>query len=199
MNTNKRIAVAAAVVFLVVLTFLSGRFQPDAKDTADQPSTPPAEGTVEQNDEPKATDDPRITRLADGRTVLNASADQAKQLYQDADPQRDLEIVADILTHYLQVFREKPFGSENTEILAQLLGENPKRIAFLSPDSPALSSQNELLDRWGSPFIFHPLTTEAMDIRSVGPDQILWTDDDLSLPFETLEKELQLQPGEDRI
>lgn len=199
MNTNKRIAITAAVVFLVVLTFLSGKFKPRPDQLADEPNAIVPIEKEEQAKEPKVETDSRITRLPDGRMLLISAINKGEELYKDGDPQRDLEIVAEILEEYIRFFQEKPFGSENREILDQLLGANSKKLVFLSPESPALSQENELLDRWGSPLIFHPLTTNTMDIRSLGPDQVLWTEDDLSLPFEALEKGLQLQPSGDSL
>ena len=56
----------------------------------------------------------------------------------------------------------------------------------------ALSANGDLLDRWGSPFIFHPLNADLMNVRSIGPDQTPWTDDDLSLNLQDVEAELGL-------
>ena len=73
-------------------------------------------------------------------------------------------------------------------------GGNPKNVFFLDPNLSALNEHGELLDRWGSPFVFHSLKADLMDIRSPGPDRELWTKDDLSLDHENTEAELRLKP-----
>ena len=57
----------------------------------------------------------------------------------------------------------------------------PKKVNFIDPESAALTSANELVDRWGSPFQFHPISGTEMEILSFGPDKTLWTEDDLTL------------------
>ena len=37
----------------------------------------------------------------------------------------------------------------------------------------------ELVDRWGTPYFFHSVSAEKMEIVSAGPDKELWTDDDV--------------------
>jgi hypothetical protein len=138
--------------------------------------------------------DARLTRFADGTVHFNAAIDRSLELHQDGNPQVDLEIVQQTLTDYRYIFKENPVGTENAEIVSHLLGSNPRNVVFLDPASPALSPQKELLDRWGSPFVFHPLTAQIMDVRSLGPDRKLWTDDDLSLDVEETEDELFLYP-----
>jgi hypothetical protein len=70
-----------------------------------------------------------------------------------------------------------PVG-ENSEITAALTGRNRLSYAFILPGSPAINSKGELCDRWGTPFFFHQLSGERMEIRSAGPDRKLWTPDD---------------------
>jgi hypothetical protein len=70
-----------------------------------------------------------------------------------------------------------PVG-ENNEITASLMGRNKLGYAFIPPDCPAVNSRGELCDRWGTPYFFHQLSGEQMEIRSAGPDHHLWTEDD---------------------
>jgi hypothetical protein len=70
-----------------------------------------------------------------------------------------------------------PVG-ENNEITAVLRGKNRLGYAFIPQDCPAVNAKGELCDRWGSPFFFHQLSGEKMEIRSAGPDHRLWTADD---------------------
>lgn len=71
-----------------------------------------------------------------------------------------------------------PVGS-NAEIMKSLMGGNPKGAVLGPPEGQYLNPQGELLDRWGTPIFFHQLSGTSMEIRSAGPDKILWTQDDV--------------------
>ena len=59
-------------------------------------------------------------------------------------------------------------------------GENPKQAKFLKPEDGMRTNPNgELIDPWGTPYFFHQLSGHEMEIRSAGPDKIMWTADDL--------------------
>jgi hypothetical protein len=80
---------------------------------------------------------------------------------------------------YNQMYGGNPVGI-NSEITSQLSGNNPKHINFLNPDEGMRVNDNgELVDPWGTPYFFHQLSGTDMQIRSAGPDKIMWTDDDL--------------------
>jgi hypothetical protein len=97
------------------------------------------------------------------------------------DVHSDLRLVNEIFIAYRgAVHAGNPVG-ENSEITAALKGRNRLGFAFIPPDSPAINSKGELCDRWGSPYFFHQLSGEKMEIRSAGPDRRLWTADDLVL------------------
>jgi hypothetical protein len=94
------------------------------------------------------------------------------------DVHADLRIVNAIFVAYRgAVHLEDPVG-ENGEITRALTGRNKIGFAFIPPDCPALNAKGELCDRWGSPYFFHQLSGERMEIRSAGPDKRLWTADD---------------------
>jgi len=76
-------------------------------------------------------------------------------------------------------FGGNPVGS-NPEITRQLSGGNPRHINFLNADAGMRVNENgELVDPWGKPYFFHQLSGQEMEIRSAGPDGIMWTPDDL--------------------
>jgi hypothetical protein len=94
------------------------------------------------------------------------------------DVHSDLRLVNEIFIAYRGATRaEDPVG-ENSEITAVLTGRNPLGYAFIPGDCPALNSRGELCDRWGTPYFFHQLSGQKMEIRSAGPDHRLWTVDD---------------------
>jgi hypothetical protein len=109
---------------------------------------------------------PERSHLADG---LNSER---------TDVHSDLRLINGIFVAYRGALHmENPVG-ENAEITAALKGRNKLGFAFLPADSPAINSRGELCDRWGSPYFFHQLSGERMEIRSAGPDRKLWTQDD---------------------
>lgn len=95
---------------------------------------------------------------------------------------RDLEIVNDVLTTWRTNFpgRGNPVG-ENREITAALTGDNALRYRFIRHDHPAINGRGELCDRWGTPFRFHQISGDDMEIRSAGPDRRFGTADDAVL------------------
>jgi hypothetical protein len=94
------------------------------------------------------------------------------------DIHADLRIINEVFVAYRGSVRaENPVG-ENAEITAALTGRNRLGFAFIPADSPAINAKGELCDRWGSPFFFHQLSGQRMEVRSAGPDRKLWTADD---------------------
>jgi hypothetical protein len=47
------------------------------------------------------------------------------------------------------------------------------------PDGQHVDGNGELVDRRGSPYFFHQLSKDVMEIRSAGADLKMWTRDDL--------------------
>jgi hypothetical protein len=92
---------------------------------------------------------------------------------------RDLSTLSELFDAWRTNFPRQgnPVG-ENAEITAALAGDNPLGFALLPKDHPAISAQGELCDRWGTPFRFHQLSGERMEIRSAGPDRQFATADD---------------------
>jgi hypothetical protein len=97
------------------------------------------------------------------------------------DIHADLRIVDQIFIAYRAALHEGNPVGENNEITAALTGRNKLGFAFVPRDCPALNAKGELCDRWGKPYFFHQISGEKMEIRSGGPDKVLWTDDDVVL------------------
>lgn len=102
----------------------------------------------------------------------------------DQPAEADLAFIQDLLKTYRAAYRENPFGGENEEIVAGLTGRNARGLVVLPPEHPSINERGQLLDRWGTPYHFHALSREIMEVTSAGPDLQLFTDDDvrLSLP-----------------
>ena len=94
-------------------------------------------------------------------------------------PQIVLENMRRAVINYGSTFSGNPVGT-NPEIAAALNGENPKQIKFIDPENGLrINGKGELVDSWGTPFFFHQLSATDMEVRSAGPDKIMWTADDL--------------------
>ncbi len=94
-------------------------------------------------------------------------------------PERDLEILDGVLSEYRRVFGQNPPGGLNAEITAALLGANDRGLAVIPSGLPAVNSAGELVDRWDTPYFFHPVSRTIMEVLSAGPDGRLWTSDDV--------------------
>jgi hypothetical protein len=92
----------------------------------------------------------------------------------------DLSAVDSTIRNFRAVLGENPIGS-NAEITGALLGNNLKQIKLEMPAGSRLNSEGEMCDRWGTPYFFHQVSGTEMEIRSAGPDQIMWTGDDAHL------------------
>ena len=93
-------------------------------------------------------------------------------------PTTILENMRITIRQYGSTFGENPVGT-NPEITAALHGANPRHIDFLRADGNRVNANGELVDAWGIPYFFHQLSAHEMEIRSAGPDRVMFTADDL--------------------
>lgn len=97
----------------------------------------------------------------------------------DISPQSVLENTRRAIVNYGSTFGGNPVGT-NPEITAALNGQNPKQIKFIDSEAGLrVNGKGELVDSWGTPFFFHQLSATDMEVRSAGPDKVMWTADDL--------------------
>ncbi|MDQ8187300.1 hypothetical protein [Pelagicoccus sp. SDUM812002] len=124
---------------------------------------------------PKAPSPPTTDKAATTSTRINALA----QLNQpNNDPQTDIRIIEHLLEQVHTVFHELPTG-EHDEIVAFLRGANPRGIQYIPDNDPNLNDDGKVIDRWGTPFFFHTLSRHRIEVRSAGPDQLHWSEDDV--------------------
>lgn len=93
-------------------------------------------------------------------------------------PENEVQRIQGTVRKYRAAFGENPVGS-NPEITRALAGKNPTGAKFLDPSAITLNDKGEMLDDWGTPYFFHPVSGSIMEIRSAGPDRKLFTDDDI--------------------
>jgi hypothetical protein len=177
-RTLARWSIAAALLFLasVILWFSQKTDAPGLQERspggAELPG--PTAGAQTATTTPATIPEP----LPPPVTVLPIASELATALVRKDDPAASLQAVEQLLFFYKQGFGENPVG-QNEDIVAALLGENSKRAAYLPPDCPAIKD-GKLLDPWGTPYWFHPVSRKQMEIRSAGPDRELFTSDDLT-------------------
>jgi hypothetical protein len=95
--------------------------------------------------------------------------------------QGDLTAMAEVLGNFALLVKGNdplPLGA-NEELVAALRGKNAVGLEFVSGESAALNEKGQLVDRWGTPLFFHARARDEVDIRSAGPDQEMWTGDDV--------------------
>jgi hypothetical protein len=92
----------------------------------------------------------------------------------------DLDEVQSALRDFRSEMGGNPVGT-NAEIVKALLGDNLKQVKLPVPIGSQINAQGELCDRWGTPYFFHQLSQDRMEVRSAGPDRKMWTADDRQL------------------
>lgn len=169
--------VAVAAALLGLLLWYLWRTPPPAKGVASGP-VPAAPSPRPLNPAvavpPGESPPSGESRLAD---ELNAPAGTI---------QRDLRILNEVFETWQTNFPRhgNPVG-ENFEITRALTGANELRFAFIPPGHRAINARGQLCDRWGTPFRFHQLSGQQMEIKSAGPDRIFNTSDDTAFSPET--------------
>ena len=168
-GTEVRRKVAIGLVFTAILLFVSALILPTVKPPPDSLVSPrPAS--------PSAPIESATPSTFPGDEILRGYGAP------DADIKEDLRQVYTVIDNFqllAKVDGALPLGS-NEEIVSALTGNNPVKLKFLSPGHPAINDNGQLIDRWDTPLFFHALSRDRIEIRSAGPDQTLWTDDDIN-------------------
>jgi hypothetical protein len=164
--------IAAALLLAAIAGGLWLALKP--KPEADPPvatTTPPAPSPPLR---PLPPNPPPGTKLP-GEMILQAYASPGSR------PQDDLHAVAHALDNLaLLVKGNDPFRlGANEEFADALKGRNKAQIRFLRDDHPAFNEKGQLVDRWKTPLYIHAASRDRLEIRSAGPDQKMWTEDDL--------------------
>jgi hypothetical protein len=96
--------------------------------------------------------------------------------------QKEPALLLEILEFYRKEFGTFPAGQENADIMNALTGNNPQRLPIFPRKHPRIDAQGRLLDAWGKPFVFHPLSSQHLEVMSCGPDGEIFTTDDIRVP-----------------
>ncbi len=110
-----------------------------------------------------------------GETILREYANP------NLPPQSDLTLMARLMENALLLLKaaaDRPL-SANEDWADLLRGRNGAREEFLPAQHRALNDEGQLIDRWQRPLFFHALGGGRYEIRSAGPDRMMWTADDI--------------------
>ena len=113
------------------------------------------------------------------RANVNAAVPSSGQAAPEAaGAEIDVDKVSLMLRDYRTRMGENPVGT-NAEIMKAIMEGNPAKAMLGPPEGQKLNDDGELVDRWETPYFFHQLSADHMEIRSAGPDKKMWTKDDV--------------------
>ena len=157
-----------ALALLCVLATAGGWFFHSVSHKNTAPSVSAATSVSSEDAGPA-----RISSVPDRPRFLGAGSPAPSH---GATTNNTLQTAAGSLRSYRMAFTENPIGS-NAEITARLLGQNSRGLRLLPANAP-LNAKGELVDQWNQPIFFHQISAKLMEVRSAGPDQRMWNDDD---------------------
>ncbi len=99
----------------------------------------------------------------------------------DGTVTEDVDTLHQLIGQYfsnMQNRQGRPIG-DSRDLARVLTGSNPLHLTVIAADHPAIGPQGHLLDRWGTPYHLHQLSSRSIDVRSAGPDRQLYTADDV--------------------
>lgn len=173
-RTSVRFATTALLLALLFLAFwLSQRphTTPPTPSPTPKTSTPPPAGAIATTVLPA--------------TSLSPEPSHPLALSFGADPSlaaKEPAILLEILEFYRKEFGTFPAGQENADIMNALTGNNPQRLAIFPRQHPRIDDAGRLLDAWGRPFVFHPISSQHLEVMSLGPDGEIFSADDIRVP-----------------
>ena len=190
---------AVTAAFLVLATWLVLRPGPSsvpARDGRTASTTPPVTqtGEVIPSSVPATggTGDAALAPVARGQGATpgatrasgtRAAPPTAGVASATGTPTRDsaaVEIgkVRRMIVDFHTLMGENPVGT-NAEIMRALMSGNPHQATLGPPEGESLNDKGELVDPWGTPYFFHQLSRDRMEVRSAGPDKVMGTADDV--------------------
>jgi hypothetical protein len=163
------VAFAAVAIYLLGVGRYGGEGDPGVADSPVVPGPRNGNDLLQFKGQP-ASEPTEIANMV-------ALAEQLND--EDATAQDDVAVLVELIRVYTRSMGAVPEGGLNEEIVHGLLGNNPKKLVFMKKDHAKINEQGELLDRFGVPYDFHPVSAELLEIRSAGPDRLIFTSDDV--------------------
>lgn len=97
-------------------------------------------------------------------------------------PEQEPAELLDILDGYRGIRGRYPTAEDNPGLMRLLTGRDAAGLAAFPPDHARFDARGALVDGWGTPFFFHHLSSQSIEVRSAGPDGVLFSDDDIVVP-----------------
>jgi hypothetical protein len=120
-----------------------------------------------------------VARPESGATPQPNSAPGSSLQFTNIPPDAVMDHLRSVFHQYASMFGGNPVGT-NPEITASLHGGNPKGADFIDAEAGMrIDAGGNLIDPWGTPYFFHQLSGQEMEIHCAGPDRKMWTADDL--------------------
>lgn len=121
---------------------------------------------------------PTATNSAPQAMDAGISSMHAEMLQADTPPEREVEILHELLAMHQRALGPGSFG-DNGDVTQALVGTSASGV-WLPRQSPRIR-EGQLLDRWGTAYWFHANDSQQIEIRSAGPDKVLFNSDDILL------------------
>lgn len=172
---------AAYVALVVAIILVVGVWRAGPKNSPETTPTPQTQPSVPASPQLESIPTAHFERFRTQREADPLIGLVGEGLNADSGSiERDLDILTEVLDAWQSNFPGggNPVGT-NLEITRALTGRNRLKLDLIPADHPAVNSRGELCDRWGTPFEFHQISGSHMEIRSAGPDRVLYTDDDV--------------------
>jgi hypothetical protein len=177
------IIVLSVVVVILAALLLSRPVETESDSHLAEPMQSPIPEVIPDLPEPSPVDTAESPEVQAAEVEEAPAEEQASVIAglndEGGNVDNDLRIVSSVFFSARTVFKKNPLGTHE-EIIAFLQGDNPRGIAYLPKEHPALRD-GKLVDRWGTPFFFHAVSSRQMDIHSAGPDGVMWSADDAVL------------------
>jgi hypothetical protein len=119
--------------------------------------------------------EPNIHALSDRPRFIPVKSVESRQLV-ESEPDPQLQNAAMSVRNYRIAFSKNPVGN-NREIARALSGKNSLGVRYIPADAQ-INDKGQLIDRWDQPIFFHQISSGVMEVRSAGPDHVMWTADD---------------------
>lgn len=127
--------------------------------------------------EPVITPPPPLVPVLADTMLVNYASDETSG-------KEDLNLMATFLDSVFLLIKQRDTAdyATNEDLVEFLQGNNSHQSPFLNQSFRAINEDGQLIDRWGSPLIVHPVSRKLLELRSAGPDKTPYTEDDLLWP-----------------
>ena len=171
-RSGRRLALACVFLLVLLGVWLVERKRSSSASAPGPASLPPRVATTSS---PPVISAPATIEVPIGERIL------AQYLAPGATVEEDLTWMSRLLENVRILVKGEnplPLGS-NEELAAALQGKNARHEIFVRASHQSLNSKGQIVDRWGTPLFFHAQSADRIEIRSAGPDRLLWTADDV--------------------